>query len=152
MLRPVERFTEQLSSLGSVDDTNASLNAIEWMHAKPFTNSRKTSLSLCRLWATCVIVLIVCTPMETDRSNSFVERAKRVCILCVVYKGDSSATDGSDVTISYRSSTFATQSLVGTCDAADSGTKFFLDVFFAACSTVQKIHWRQLGHVHVSMV
>lgn len=59
-LRPLECFSARGNFVVNVDDTEASLNATEWLLAEPFSNSQQTSLSR--------------SPVELERSLNFIDR------------------------------------------------------------------------------
>lgn len=90
VLWPAKLVNERLIFIVSAHHTDVFLNAPEWPYAKAFAESRHGSLSLCCLWNSCVVVLIVCARTELDASAFSIETVDQVCTLHVLHEWISS--------------------------------------------------------------
>lgn len=83
---PVERFSERLNSIFSADNTDASSDDTERLHAKPLADNRQSVLSFYYTETSCVFFLAVRAPAKTDTNKYFIRGNKRVCKLHVLYE------------------------------------------------------------------
>lgn len=87
MLRPMEHFSLQLTSIVITTDSDVSLNAIERLHPEPDAVNRQASLFHRCLWTFWVVMVIVCATTRTEASEYFTESVKQVCTFNVLYEG-----------------------------------------------------------------